>query len=316
MRQQYLLLKPIAPFRLDLTTWALRRRTNNIIDRWDKGVYQRVLIIDHQPVSIAIEQTGSTLEPTLRVKLSRNDLSAAEKTTIKELVNKILGTSIDLRAFYKFCKHDNNLGPVVKKYIGFKPPRFASVFEAAVNGICCQQLSLTVGIILLNRLATACSQSITNNGMQLYAFPKPDEIRKLRMSQLQKLGFSSNKARALLELAINVIDNKVELEKLETLDDQTAIKQMLELRGLGRWTAEYVLLRGLGRVQIYPGDDVALQKGLKRWLKLRGKMDYRAVQDVMSKWKPYGGMIYFHLLLERLSRENLIHETLNAKRIQ
>ena len=72
------------------------------------------------------------------------------------------------------------------------------------------------------------------------------------------------------------------------------------LRGVGRWTAEYVLLRGLGRTTIFPGDDVGARNNLQRWLQLAGPLDYEGVQRTLARWQRFGGLIYFHLLLDRL----------------
>ncbi len=306
MAHSYLILKPVPPFRLDLTAWALRRRTQNNIDLFNNGVYKRVLVLEDQRIGIAVKQRGSIFKPVLQIKLSKKILKTAQKTAVNILVEKLLGTQLDLGDFYEFSAHDKNLGALVRKFSGFKPPRFPSVFEAAVNGICCQQLSLVVGLTVLNRLALECSEPLDNDGELMYAFPEPQEISQLKMARMLKLGLSTNKAKALLELSKNIEDGNISLKDLDALDDEQAIAKLMTIRGIGRWTAEYVLLRGLGRVHIYPGDDVGFQNGLKKWLKLRSRIDYSMVHNIMSKWPRYGGMIYFHLLLERLRSEKLI----------
>jgi DNA-3-methyladenine glycosylase II len=73
------------------------------------------------------------------------------------------------------------------------------------------------------------------------------------------------------------------------------------LRGVGRWTAEYVLLRGCGRLHVFPGDDVGAQKRLARWLGRPRPLDYAGVGRAVSRWQPYAGLVYFHLLLAGLS---------------
>jgi DNA-3-methyladenine glycosylase II len=75
---------------------------------------------------------------------------------------------------------------------------------------------------------------------------------------------------------------------------------LIALRGVGRWTAEYVLLRGLGRINVFPGDDVGARNSLERWLHIRNKLDYERTQKVLSKWRGYGGLIFLHLLLKSL----------------
>jgi DNA-3-methyladenine glycosylase II len=306
MGQDYLVLRPIPPFRLDMTAWVLRRRPHNIVDRWDGVVYKRVLTVGHLHIGIAARQIGSAAKPSLRVRLSGRTLSTSQRAIVKQYVEKLLGINTNLKGFYRFARCDKNLGPVVNKYIGFKPPRYASIFEAAVNGICSQQLSLTVAIVLLNRLAMACSGVVVNDGEPMYGFPEPAAIAQLKMGQFKKMGFSTKKANALVELARNTADDRLKLESLEEMDDEEAVEQLMKLRGLGRWTAEYILLRGLGRLHIYPSGDIGLRNGLKRWLQLADEIEPATIRDIMSRWKLYGGMVYFHLLLEKLSAEGFI----------
>jgi DNA-3-methyladenine glycosylase II len=78
------------------------------------------------------------------------------------------------------------------------------------------------------------------------------------------------------------------------------VERLAALRGVGRWTAEYVLLRGLGRIDVFPGDDVGARNNLERWLHLKKKLDYARVQQVLKRWRGYGGMIFLHLLLKSL----------------
>jgi DNA-3-methyladenine glycosylase II len=94
----------------------------------------------------------------------------------------------------------------------------------------------------------------------------------------------------------------VDLEVLAQGQDAAVQQGLLELRGVGRWTAEYVLLRGLGRLHVIPGDDVAAQKRLARWLGRSRPMDYAGVQRAVRRWSPYAGLVYLHLLLEGLSQ--------------
>ena len=68
----------------------------------------------------------------------------------------MLGLQVDLNGFYRFASRQAKLGPLARRFRGMRPPRFPSVFEAFVNATACQQMSLTVGILLLNRLAEMC----------------------------------------------------------------------------------------------------------------------------------------------------------------
>ena len=109
-------------------------------------------------------------------------------------------------------------------------------------------------------------------------------------------------SRALLALARGIERGDIDVERLACEDDQEAASRLRELHGVGRWTAEYVLLRGLGRLEVFPGDDVGAQKSLARWLGRPGPLDYDGVSKALGKWRPFAGMLYFHLLLDGLSK--------------
>lgn len=67
-----------------------------------------------------------------------------------------------------------------------------------------------------------------------------------------------------------------------------------------------MLLRGLGRTHVFPGDDVGARKNLQRWLNLVKPLDYAAVERTLKRWHPYGGLVYFHLLLDRLEEAGFL----------
>lgn len=294
-------LDPTPPFRLDLTVWTLRRRPDNLMDRWDGQTYRRVLALEDEAVELATTQVGAADAPHLRVTLSGARLAPTMEETARAILTRTLGLSVDLAAFYRFAEADAKLGPLVQRFRGTKPPRFPSVFEALVNGIACQQITLTQGIHLLNRLAQTYGLVSTVGDPAAHAFPRPQDLAMLTSEELRTLGFSGQKGRALVELASALAQGRLDLEALAGLDDEIALAHLLTLRGVGRWTAEYVLLRGLGRLDRFPGDDVGARNNLCRWLGLTDSLDYAGVQRTIAKWNPYGGLLYFHLLLDRLA---------------
>jgi DNA-3-methyladenine glycosylase II len=114
------------------------------------------------------------------------------------------------------------------------------------------------------------------------------------------LGFSRQKARALIDLAGAIAEGGLDLEALAAEPDEIVVDRLCRLRGVGRWTAEYVLLRGLGRLHVFPGDDVGARNNLRRWLETPAPLDYEGVHQALATWQAHAGLIYFHLLLNRL----------------
>jgi DNA-3-methyladenine glycosylase II len=294
-------LEPVPPFRLDLTAWTLRRRPDNAIDRWDGATYRRVLVPAGGPVEVAVVQTGPPETPRLRVTVHGAPLFPELKRAVTADLERLLGLRIDLAAFYRLACGDADLNPLAERFRGMKPPRFLSVFESIVNAIACQQVTLTVGIGFLNRLAKGHGPLAAGEEASAHAFPRPEDLVRLDPDELRQLGFSRQKGRAMLELAQTSALGHKELEGLAALSDEEAVIALCRLRGVGRWTAEYVLLRRLGRLHIFPGDDVGARNNLQRWLHLAEPLDYEAVRRTLNRWHPYGGLIYFHLLLDRLA---------------
>jgi len=201
---------------------------------------------------------------------------------------------------------DPFLGPLAARLRSLKPPRFPTVFEALVNGVACQQLSLAVGT--LNRLAADRGKAIPDSPDGPRAFPDPQELASLDTDDLKRQGFSSTKARTIIEIAQAVVTDRLDLEALQRLEDGAAIERLTSLRGVGRWTAEYVLLRGLGRLHVFPGDDVGGHNKLKHLSGIDTPLDHASVHRLVARCHPYAGVVSFHLLLDSLSQAGLIDQ--------
>jgi DNA-3-methyladenine glycosylase II len=290
------------PFRLDLTVWTLRRRPDNAVDRWDGQTYRRLLPLPAGPVEVAVTQVGSPEAPHLGVSVEGQPFRSAIKAAVASALERLLGLRIDLTAFYRFAARQGRLGQLARRFRGMKPPRFATVYESVVNAIACQQVTLTLGIRLLNGLAENYGPALQKGHGTVHAFPRPDDLARLRPEALRRIGFSRQKGRGMIELARSITKGCLDLEGLAGLSDEEAVGRLRGLRGVGRWTAEYVLLRGLGRTHIFPGDDVGARNNLQRWLHLAGPLDYEGVHLILKRWQRYGGLIYLHLLLDRLDR--------------
>ena len=290
-------LEPVPPFRLDLTVWALRRRARNIIDRWDGTAYRRVLSLGDTPVEIEVRQAASGKQPRLAVTIRGKKAGVRIQDAVRDAITRMLGLNADLTGFYALASQDKRLAPLAEQFRGLKPPRFPSVFEALVNAFACQQLSLTVGIELLDRLARQCGPAIADLGTHRYGFPRPVDLIRVKPPTFRKLGFSYGKAKSILTLSRSIAAGEQDLRLLEIMNESEAVDQLMQLRGVGRWTAEYVLLRGLGRISMFPGDDVGARNHLAEWLGHRQPLDYEGVKRAVARWQPYAGLVYFHLLL-------------------
>jgi DNA-3-methyladenine glycosylase II len=300
-------LRATPPFRLDLTAWALRRRQKNAVDRWDDGHYSRVLIVDGDPVQLTITQDTAGVVPTLVVTVdSTTRISARAKREASLLVQRMLGLAVDLHPFYQLARDNAVVGPLVERFAGVRPPRFPTIFEGLVNSIACQQMSLDVGIELLNRLAERFGTPFVTVATVVHAFPTPADLADVPEESIRELGFSHQKTRAIQDLSTRVADGSVDLARLEGMTNEEAVAYLSRIRGIGRWSAEYVLLRGLGRLDTFPGDDIGAQNNLQRLFHLPQKPTYNDIRQLTSPWHPYEGVVYFHLLLDKLRTKRVM----------
>jgi DNA-3-methyladenine glycosylase II len=297
------------PFRLDLTVWLLRRRPHNEIDRWDGATYKRILMLKDTPFEVAVSQVGSPKKPELEVVVtssSRATLRETEETT--RVLRLMLGLDVELAPFYKLARADPLLEELTARFVGFRPPRFPTLFEALTNAIACQQITLTVGITLLNRLCANWGPAWSGlNGEAAHGFVQPRDLIRVTPESLKAVGLSRQKAAALLKLAAILEKNPSCFGGINALTDEAVMNELSRLDGIGCWSAEYALLRGLGRLNVFPADDIAGRKRLFRWMKLEDKADYYATSRVLQRWSPYQGLIYFHLILASLSEKGWIN---------
>ena len=239
------------------------------------------------------------------------DTNSATKPAVSAALERLLGLRVDLAEFYGFASRDERLDRLATKFRGMKPPRFLTVFEALVNAIACQQVTLTLGVQLLNKVAA--HYAIGGRDGSMHAFPRPEDLLSRSTSYFRRLGFSRQKGRAIIDLARAIASGQYDLESLADEEDDVAVGRLRGLRGIGRWSAEYALLRGLGRTHIFPGDDVGARNRLQRLLRLQEKLDYAAVARRMRRWRPYGGLVYFHMLLDGLAEAGLLQETMQCQ---
>jgi DNA-3-methyladenine glycosylase II len=264
-----------------------------------------VVSLDGGPVALSVTQVAGPDAPRLSIVLAGRRIDQPAEALARRALDRLLGLSVDLSPFAAMAAPDPLLGPLAARLRGLKPPRFPTVFEALVNGVACQQLSLAVGIHLLNRLAADRGRATSDGPDGPRAFPDPEDLASLEPDDLRRHGFSSTKARAIIDTARAVVAGDLDLEALQGLEDGAAIERLTSLRGIGRWTAEYVLLRGLGRLHVFPGDDVGAHNKLRRLFAIDSPLDHEAVGRLVARWDPYAGVVYFHLLLDSLSRAGL-----------
>lgn len=310
-------LEPAPPFRLDLTAMALQRRRHNRIDVWDGRTLRRVMPASAAggalatPFLVEVTEAGA---PTGRVALSvtGRGSEAALLAGGTAAVRDLLGLELDLTGFYAMAAADPHLAPLAERLRGLKPPRYPGLFEGLLNAVPCQQVTLTFGLQLIERLARAYGpraaflEPFAADGP--LGLPSAAALAQADPDAIGAMGFSRAKARTLLELAASVSSGALDLDAVSRLPSKEVAERLTSLYGVGRWTSEYVLLRALGRLDVYPDGDSGARNGLARFLGEPGKPSYAWVAERVAPWAPYAGFVYLHLLVEGLTRADAAFE--------
>lgn len=271
----------IPPFNLLYTVWLLKRVKNNEIDEiLDDKSYVRVL---NKDTVVKVKQIGGIYNPKLRVEI----LGSKDEDEVIKTLRRILGLDIDLTSFYNKILDSQYFSGLARKFMGAKPVVFPTLLETVINAISCQQISLNVCLTLVNKLAEKLGGKILLDSMQINVFPTVEGLTRAKPEDLRSLGYSSRKVEYILN-AVNAIKDNNSLESIKGL------------KGLGKWSINYILLRGLGRIDVIPTGDVGFRNKAKRFLGVE------KIEDILSPFKEYSGMIYYYLLLENLSREGIL----------
>lgn len=296
-------IEALPPFRLDYTVWCLRRRPENRMDAWDGTTYQRMLVVDGIPHLVTAEQARPE-DPAVDVTVKALEISERTEDSIGRICRDLFGLDRDISGFYRLSRKNEILDRVVRRFSGVKPPKFPSVFEGLLNGIVCQKISLSACIQILGRLAETYGVS-DERLSALHAFPGPSDFPLADPHVLRPVGLSRQKSATVITIAGREQEGDLDLEDIGTMSDGEAERVLRQIKGVGPWTARYVLLRGLGRLNVFPSGDVGAENRLRELF----PGDDDTTRSILDSIAPYAGLLYFHLLLAGLADRGILQES-------
>ena len=218
---------------------------------------------------------------------------------LKRIARWIIFADLDLRPFYQVAASHPILGAITQELHGLKPMRPASLFEMLVIAITEQQISLAAAYRIRTRIIERYGERV--NG--LWVFPSPRRLSESSISELMTCGLSQRKAEYVQGVAYQVANRLLDLGRLEAMPDEDVRRLLLQIRGLGPWSAEYFLVRGLSRPDRVPADDLGIRSIVGRYLGRGPRLSPQGTLRKLAAFKPYRGLAAFYLLAhERLSQ--------------
>jgi DNA-3-methyladenine glycosylase II len=297
-------LATAGPFHLEATVRVLQRRSTNLVDVWENERYLRVLATADGLLLVEVSNRGTIDEPDVRFVVRVGTPSAATRAAVARTLRATLGMGVDPEPLRALTEAERRLRPTARALRGMRPPRFPELFEAFVNVVPFQQVSLDAGVAIVGRLVERFGESIEHDGHVFHAFPTSRVFADARRSALRACGLSAQKAETLRRIAHAMESGEVTEAKLAAMSSDPALRFLTELKGIGPWSASLVLLRGLGRLDVFPPGDVGAARGLGRLL---GVERARSIERVVKRFGDRRGYLYFCSLGGSLLAKGLIH---------
>lgn len=285
-------IKTKGPNRFDHSFSFYRRSKFESIDRFGKSFFVRPFLFENDPILIKVRVPEGESQSFQISWQSPN--SIGNKSGLRTKLAQMFYADFDLDLFYNM-KLDRVMKKLTDQFRGFRPILTPDIFESAAWAIIGQQINLSFAYQVKSRLVELVNRHFEIDGIIYHLFPTVSDIAVLNHDQLRVMKFSSRKAEYLLGLARSIDEGKFDLYGLAELDYQPAMEKLLPIRGIGPWTANYILMRGSAHRDAFPIGDSGLNSAIKKLYKLDGKPTADYLEDISQRWRPYRSLATFYL---------------------
>ncbi|PKB79244.1 MAG: hypothetical protein BZY88_14350 [SAR202 cluster bacterium Io17-Chloro-G9] len=281
-------VRPEAPFDFDLTAgyhtyFQGRYGTDSLED----GEYRRLLDLGDKLVLASVRSEGTIDAPELTVEFQGDGLTSEEAAKASSKVAWLLGTDQDLAPFYAMADTDPVMSSIAGRFRGLHLPHTASLFEALVLGIMGQQIATNVARIIRTLFIETYGPRQVFDGQTYYAFPRPEALLSATVEDLRGMKLSWRKAEYIRGIVEAAMEGALSSEHLSGLTDEQVEHRLTELRGVGRWTVQWVLIRSLGRPDALPLGDLALRRAVSMMYFNGEEINDVQLEEFSRRWSPW-----------------------------
>ncbi|HUI39996.1 MAG TPA: DNA-3-methyladenine glycosylase [Methanothrix sp.] len=294
-----LIIEPLLPFDFSLSAWIFSDGDPRV-QRYEGGVYWHALRLGERPVLIEVRSQGTVDDPRLVARVEPDGLSSSEKEAAKSLVSRIFNLDLDLRPFYRAAKGDPVMVRIAERLRGLHSPSTATPFEALIDSITEQQISLRAAWRMQRKLIETFGESLALGGKShyYYVFPGPERLAAASVEQLRGCGLSGRKAEYVRGVSRLVADGgALDLEALAGRSEDEIIEALNEIRGIGVWTAEMTMIRGMQKFDAFPADDLGLRRVISHYYYEDRRITGAEARSTALQWKGWRGLASFYLIV-------------------
>ena len=287
---------PVPPYDFDLSA-RIFSRGDPAIRIYNGKVYRQALDINGNPTLIEVRSAGTLDNPRLEVTATPGMAGTlAEDAAIGGIVSSLFNIYDDVSPFYHAVKDDPVMAGLTRRFYGLKSPTTATLFEALVDSIIEQQISLKVAQGLQVRLIKKTGKRLEIGTDVYYCYPSPDALAGAPETLFRECGMTTRKGEYIRDLSRSIVSGDLDLDRFRGYEDTgRIIREMMEIRGIGKWTAELTIIRGIHKLDAFPADDVGLQRILSRFYRDGKKVTSDEARQIAGGWGAWQGLAAFYL---------------------
>jgi DNA-3-methyladenine glycosylase II len=280
-------------FSMQQTLFYLTRSINECLHRVQDSKVYKLILIENKQILIEV---SVTMDHRLNIRFLNGIPHLSQRILAGLYVWDWLDLETDLTHFYQIAEADPILHKLVKPYYGLRITGIPDLFEALCWAIMGQQINLAFAYSLKKRFVESFGASMEWEGNRYWLFPTSQHIAKLAVEDLTKLQLTGKKAEYIIDLAKLMDQGLLSKQQLMAMDDfKAAEKAMVSIRGIGPWTANYVMMRCLRDKAAFPLEDVGLHNALKRQLQLEQKPTLAEIRKHAMGWTHWEAYATFYL---------------------
>ncbi|MDA0769298.1 MAG: DNA-3-methyladenine glycosylase [Chloroflexi bacterium] len=291
MKRASFSIQPVPPFDFDLTAGYLTYfRGRYATEVFEDGVYRRLQRMDGGLALLSVWSAGTIDAPMLEAEVRSDGLDEEMIVEARDSVAWLLGAHDDLTPFYGMVEDDPYLPPVVKGMHGLHIAHTATAYEALVLAILGQQISTHVARLLRNLITETYGESLEVDGELYRAFPSPQSLADAGVDGLRKIKFSQRKAEYIADISKQIVSGELDLESMRHQPAEDVVKALTKIRGIGPWTAHWLLIRSLGYADGFPHGDLAMERMMGMLVNGASPglpMSSKEASAFSERWSPY-----------------------------
>lgn len=227
-------------------------------------------------------------------------IKKCQRAEVVRYIREWFDLDTDLKPFYAMAKTDPLLARLIEDFYGLRVIGIPDLFEALCWGVLGQQINLKFAYSLKRQFVEKYGDSIEWNGKKFWIFPSCERIAQLTAPELAKIKMTIKKSEYIIGMAQLMVSGELSKEKLMRMDHFKDVeKSLIKIRGVGPWTANYVLMRCLRFPSAFPIDDVGLHNAIKY---LTGAKDKPTKEELLklsltwANWQSYATFYLWRLL--------------------